>query len=397
MTISRVDALPLQGKRVFCRVDFNVPLDASLRVTDDTRIRASLPTLRHILQAGGKLICASHLGRPKGKPAAEFRLEPAGAVLAELLGQDHRVLACDEPAGDGARKLVAEMKAGDVVLLENLRFHPGEEKNAPDFAKALASLADVYVNDAFGTAHRAHASTVGVADLLPLKGAGLLMMKEVEALRGLMGQVKRPYVALLGGAKVSDKIAVLESLLSRVDALVIGGAMANTFIKARGGDVGRSLVEDDNLDLARRILENARKKGVRVLLPEDAIVAESLDSRSTTQTAADQVPSAMMALDIGPKARAAFGECLRGAQTIFWNGPMGVFEKAPFAAGTMEIARAVAASAGYSVVGGGDSVAAVHQSGVADQIGHISTGGGASLELIEGKQLPGLTALEVHG
>jgi phosphoglycerate kinase len=394
MAITWVDKLPLKGQRVFCRVDFNVPLDSQQRVTDDTRIRESMPTIRHILSAGGRLILASHLGRPKGKPNAAMRMEPVGARLAELLGKDHRVLVTDEPAGDGARKVIADMREGDVVLLENLRFHPGEEKNDESFAKALAALADGYVNDAFGTAHRAHASTVGMIPLMKFKGGGFLMKKEVEFLGRLLGAVERPYVALLGGAKVSDKVAVLENLLARVNVICIGGAMANTFLKARGGDVGASKIEEESLDVARRILDGAAKRGVEVVLPVDAVAAKSLEESSGSVVPADHVPADLMALDIGPKTREAFTAKLRAAKTIFWNGPMGVFEKPPFAAGTMEVARAVATSGGLSVVGGGDSVSAVKKSGLADKISHISTGGGASLEFVEGKKLPGLAALE---
>jgi 3-phosphoglycerate kinase len=394
MAITWVDTLPLRGKKVFCRVDFNVPLDGQQQVTDDTRIRESLPTIRHILKEGGMPILASHLGRPKGKPNPTMRMEPVGAKLAEMLGGEHRVLCTDEPAGDGARKVIADMKPGDVVLLENLRFHPGEEKNEESFARALAALAEVYVNDAFGTAHRAHASTAGMIPLMKIRGGGFLMKKEVEFLGRLLGKVDRPYVALLGGAKVSDKVAVLENLVGHVDVLLIGGAMANTFIKAKGGDVGASKVEDDSLDVARRIVDASAAKGVQLLLPTDAVAAKSLDDASGVVVPADKVPAGLLALDIGPKSRAAFGEKLRGARTIFWNGPLGVFEKKPFAEGTMDAARAVAASGGLTVVGGGDSVSAVQKSGVADKISHISTGGGASLELIEGKTLPGLAALE---
>ena len=394
MAIKRVDELDLAGKRVFCRVDFNVPLNAAGEVTDDTRVRAALPTLMHILKAGGKLICASHLGRPKGTVVEKLRLEPVGAVLARLLGGDYQVLAVDESVGDGARKVVHDMKDGDVVLLENLRFNPGETKNDEGFAKELAKLADVYINDAFGTAHRAHASTAGMVPHVAEKGAGFLMMKEVDTLSRLLGEIQRPFVAVLGGAKVSDKIAVLESLLGRVDALLIGGAMANTFIKAQGGELGRSLVEDDKLDLARRILAKAETKGVKLLLPTDVVVANALDASEGQLAAANRVPQGMMALDIGPETRARFSDVLAGAKNIFWNGPMGVFEQSTFAEGTMSIARAVAASDARSVVGGGDSVAAINRSGIADQISHISTGGGASLELLEGKTLPGVAALE---
>lgn len=397
MAIKSIEALDLAGKRVFCRVDFNVPLTDDGRVSDNTRIRASLPTIEYVLKQGGKPVIGSHLGRPKGKVVDKYRMEPVGAELASLLsqaGHQVRVLAADAPVGDGPRKLVADMRAGDLVLLENLRFDPGEEKNDEAFAKALASLADVYVNDAFGTAHRAHASTVGMIGHVGEKAGGFLMSKEVNALSRLLGEVERPFVALLGGAKVSDKIGVLENLLSKVDALIVGGAMANTFIKAQGGDVGASLVEEDKLDLARRILEKAKQRGVDILLPADAVVAQGLDAAEGTVADASAVPAGKMALDIGPKSRDAYRDRLLGAATIFWNGPMGVFEKKPFSAGTMAMAEAVAASHSFSVVGGGDSVAAVAKSGLSARISHISTGGGASLEFVEGKTLPGLAALE---
>jgi phosphoglycerate kinase len=393
MPITWVDKLPVAGKRVFCRVDFNVPLDETgTKVVDDTRIRESMPTIQHLLKAGAKLILASHLGRPKGKPNPKMRMEPVGRYLADLLKKD--VICTDEPAGDGARKVVSDMKDGDLVLLENLRFVPGEEKNDEEFARALASLCDIYVNDAFGTAHRAHASTVGMIAFVKAKGGGFLMKKEVEFLGKLLGDVQKPYAALLGGAKVSDKIAVMENLTSRVNVLLIGGAMANTFLRAKGGELGASRIEEESLDTCRTILERAAKQKVDVLLPVDVVAAKGLDETATQIVPADRVPAGLMALDIGPKTRAAYGEKLRAARTIFWNGPMGVFEKKPFAEGTMAVAQAVASSGGLTVVGGGDSVSAVKKSGVSDKISHISTGGGASLELIEGKTLPGLTALE---
>jgi len=393
MAIKWVEQLPLQGKKVFCRVDFNVPLDDRQQVSDDTRIQAALPTLKYILEAGGKLICASHLGRPKGEPVDAFRMEPVGARLAELL-PGHQVLVTDEPVGPAATKLTQEMKAGDVVLLENLRFHPGETKNDPAFARELAALAEIYINDAFGTAHRAHASTVGVAELLPMRGAGFLMRKEIEFLGKLLGEVDRPYTALLGGAKVSDKIGVLENLLTRVNMLLIGGAMANTFIKANGGELGASKVEQESLEAARKIVQRAASKGVELLLPVDALTGSTLDAAEGALAPADKIPEDQMALDIGPKTQALYAEKLAASRTIFWNGPMGVFEKQPFAGGTLAMARAVANSSAISVVGGGDSVSAVKKSGFAGQISHISTGGGASLEFVEGKQLPGITALQ---
>lgn len=398
MAIKRIDELDLAGKRVFCRVDFNVPLGDDGEVADNTRIRAALPTIEHVLRCGGKPVLASHLGRPKGQVVPQLAMEPVGAELAQLLadrGLHGRILVADRPAGDGPRKLAADARPGEVVLLGNLRFDPGETNNDEAFARKLAGMADVYINDAFGTAHRAHASTAGMVPLVTEKAAGFLMMKEIEMLGRLLGDVDRPFVALLGGAKVSDKIGVLENLLNRVDALIIGGAMANTFIKARGGQVGSSLVEDDKLEVARRVMDKAAAKNVSLLLPVDVMVADSLDAPTAQLAQADAVPEGQMALDIGPQTRAAYQDKLSSSATVFWNGPMGVFEKAPFAEGTMAMARAVAESSAMSVVGGGDSVAAVNESGLADRISHISTGGGASLELIEGKTLPGIAALEV--
>jgi len=396
-TIKSVKDLPLSGKRVFVRVDFNVPLTPARGVADDTRIREALPTLKHVLAQGGKLILCSHLGRPKGKPEdkQKYSLEPVGARLAELLGAPYEVVLTDEPVGDGARKVVADQREHQVVLLENVRFNPGEEKNDEAFAKALASYADVYVNDAFGAAHRAHASTVGMVKYVPVKGAGFLMLKEIEALGKLLGEVERPFVAVLGGAKVSDKIAVLENLAGRVDAILIGGAMANTFLRAQGHNLGASKIEEDRLDMARSFLEKAAARKTEVLLPVDLVVAESLEAPKGETCKASAVPEGKMALDIGPATVEAYSKRLAGARTIFWNGPMGVFEKQPFAIGTMAIAKAVASAKAFSVVGGGDSVAAVNQSGVASSLSHISTGGGASLEMLEGKVLPGIKALEV--
>jgi len=394
MAIKSIEQLPIEGKRVFIRVDFNVPLTPARGVADDSRIRASLPTIQHAIDRGARVILASHLGRPKGGPSPQFSLEPVGARLAELLGKE--VFLTDEAVGDGARKVVSDLRDGDVALLENLRFNPGEEANDDGFAQKLASYADVYVNDAFGTAHRAHASTVGmIAHIAPeMKGAGLLMMKEIQFLGRLLGEVDRPYVAVIGGAKVSDKIGVLENLLGRVDAFLIGGAMANTFVKARGGEVGKSKIEEDKLALARAFLKKAEDKNVEVLLPVDAVAAAGLDATATEVVPADRVPSELMALDIGPKSAAGFADRIARARTVFWNGPMGVFEKKPFAQGTLAVARAIANSRGLTVVGGGDSVAAVNDAGVADKVTHISTGGGASLEFIEGQKLPGIAALE---
>ncbi|MBW2733224.1 MAG: phosphoglycerate kinase [Deltaproteobacteria bacterium] len=395
MVAQRVDALDLADKKVFCRVDFNVPLEGG-KVADDTRIRAALRTIEHILKQGAKLVLGSHLGRPKGKVVDGLRMEPVGARLAELLGPKYQVIVADEVIGDGVRGIVAEMQKTDVVLLQNLRFDPREKSNDETLAKELAALVNVYVNDAFGTAHRAHASTAGMAAHVPERAAGFLLLDELASLGRLVDNVERPFVALLGGAKVSDKVGVLEHLIPKVDAILVGGAMANTFLKAKGVDVGSSKVEEESVATARNVLQQAAKKGVDVLLPVDVVVASGLDVPTGEVCDVLSIPQGMMALDIGPETRTAFGECLAGAQTIFWNGPMGVFEREPFAAGTMQIARAVAEADAFSVIGGGDSVSAVNRSGVAKQIGHISTGGGASLEFVEGKVLPGVAALEVE-
>jgi phosphoglycerate kinase len=393
MAIRTINELDIAGRRVFIRVDFNVPFTASGAVSDDTRIRESLPTIKLAIEKGARVVLASHLGRPKGKPDKKYSLEPVAARLAELLGAD--VALTDEPVGDGARKVVNDLHAGAVALLENLRFSPGEEANDEGFARALASYTDVYVNDAFGTAHRAHASTAGIAKLVANKGIGLLMEREVKFLGKLLGEVERPFVTIIGGAKVSDKIGVLENLLARVDQLLIGGAMANTFLKAKGGKMGRSLVEDDKLALARAFLKKAEDANVDVLLPRDVVAAAGTKSESGRVVQGMAVPEELAALDIGPDTARGYADAIARAKTIFWNGPMGVFESEPFAAGTLAVASAVASTRGaLSVVGGGDSVAAVQKSGLADKITHISTGGGASLEFLEGKKLPGLAALE---
>jgi phosphoglycerate kinase len=393
MAIRTINELDIAGRRVFIRVDFNVPFTANGAVSDDTRIRESLPTIKLAVEKGARVVLASHLGRPKGKPDKKYSLEPVAARLAELLGAD--VALTDEPVGDGARKVVNDLHAGSVALLENLRFSPGEEANDEGFARSLAGYTDVYVNDAFGTAHRAHASTAGIAKLVADKGIGLLMEREVKFLGQLLGEVERPFVTIIGGAKVSDKIGVLENLLARVDQLLIGGAMANTFLKAKGGKLGRSLVEDDKLALARAFLKKAEDANVDVLLPRDVVAAAGTKSESGRVVQAMAVPEELAALDIGPDTARGYGDAIARARTIFWNGPMGVFESEPFAAGTLAVAQAVASTRGaLSVVGGGDSVAAVQKSGLADKITHISTGGGASLEFLEGRKLPGLAALE---
>jgi len=392
MSIKTINELDISGRRVFIRVDFNVPLTPAGGVAEDTRIRESLPTIKYAVDNGARVVLASHLGRPKGKPDPKYSLLPVAQRLAELLGFE--VLLTDEPVGDGARKVVGDLKAGRVALLENLRYAAAEEANDDAFAKGLASYADVYVNDAFGTAHRAHASTVGIAKHVAAKGMGLLMERELKFLGKLLGDVERPFVAIIGGAKVSDNIGVLENLLDRVNQLLVGGAMANTFLKAKGGHLGRSLVEEDKLALARSFLKKAEEANVEVLLPRDAVAAAGTKSESGRVVKASAIPEELAALDIGPETARGFADAIARARTLFWNGPMGVFESEPFAAGTLAVARAVADNPGLTVVGGGDSVAAVQKCGVAEKITHISTGGGASLEFLEGKTLPGLAALE---
>jgi len=392
--VRHVQDLAVEGKRVFVRVDFNVPLEKGTRkISDDARIRATLPTLRHLIDRGARIVLGSHLGRPDGQVKPELSLEPVAARLAELLGSD--VTLADEPVGDGARKVVSDLRDGQIALLENLRWNPGEEANDEGFARQLASYCDVYVNDAFGTAHRAHASTAGICKLVGEKGAGFVMAKEVEILGKLLGEVDRPYVAVLGGAKVSDKIEVLDALLERVNSILIGGAMANTFLEAQGKSLGKSKVERDKLPIARNFLRKASEKKIPIHLPVDVVVATSLDDAEGSKgVSVDAIPADAMALDIGPATVEAFRKTLAAARTVFWNGPMGVFEKPKFAAGTFEIARALADNKlALTVVGGGDSAAAIMQAGLADKVTHVSTGGGASLEFIQGIDLPGIAAL----
>jgi len=384
--------LDLKGKRVLVRVDFNVPLSEKQAVTDDTRIRAALPTIRRAMGQGARVLLVSHLGRPKGKVVPAMSLAPVAARLSQLLGAP--VQMASDCIGDAVKAAAAALKPGQVLMLENCRFHAGDEKNDEGMSRALAELCDVFVNDAFGAAHRAHASTVGVTRFVSVAAAGLLMAKEVEYLGRALTDPVRPFVAILGGAKVSDKIGVLKNLVSKVHALLVGGGMAYTFLKAQGMEVGASLLEADKLDTARSILDEARAKGVTFLLPMDHVIAERAEATAPTRIAdSTAIPAGWIGLDIGPKAREAFATVIRGARTIVWNGPMGVFELAPFRGGTFAVARAIAASGATSIVGGGDSVAAVTQAGVADKMTHISTGGGASLEFLEGIELPGVAAL----
>ena len=392
--IKHVEELALEGKRVFVRVDFNVPLDKKTRkITDDARITATLPTLRHLIDRGARIVLGSHLGRPDGKAKPELSLEPVAARLAELLKMD--ITLADEPVGDGARKVVSDLRDGQIAMLENLRFDPGEETNDETFSRTLASYCDVYVNDAFGTAHRAHASTVGMVKFVAEKGAGFVMAKEIDFLSRLLGEVDRPYVAVLGGAKVSDKIEVMDALIGRCNAIVIGGAMANTFLEAAGKNVGKSRVESDKLANARNFVRKASEHKVTVHLPTDVMVATSLDDESgCAVVSVDAIPAESMALDIGPATIAAYRKVLGAARTVFWNGPMGVFEKPKFAAGTHAVAQTLADNKlALTVVGGGDSAAAIAQMGLADRVSHVSTGGGASLEFVQGLDLPGIAAL----
>lgn len=394
MAIKYINELPIENKRVFIRVDFNVSMKEG-KIKDDTRIRAALPTIEHALSRNAKVILGSHLGRPKGVGFEEkYSLAPVAERLSELLG-DKKVIFPQDCVGDTVKKLSKDLEPGQVMLLENLRFHAEEEKNDAAFSKQLADLAEVYVNDAFGTAHRAHASTAGMAKFISVKGAGFLMKKEVESLGKILTSPDRPFVAILGGAKVSDKIAVIENLLNLVDSLVIGGGMAFTFLKAKGFSIGKSLFEEEKLHTANKILNRAATKGIPILLPVDHVVANEISDTAATQITSDaNVPDGLMGLDIGPKTVIEFKKAIGGAKTIFWNGPLGVFETEKFANGTMEVAKAVASSGSMSVIGGGDSVTAVNKAKVADKITHISTGGGASLEFVEGKKLPGLAALE---
>ncbi len=389
MTKRSVSDADVRGKRVLVRVDFNVPLHGG-EVSDDTRIRAALPTIQLLLDRGAAVILASHLGRPKGKPDAKYSIAPAAARLADLLGID--VLTASDVAGPAAMAAAQALQPGQVLVVENTRFEPGEEKNDPALAKALAALADIFVNDAFGAAHRAHASTVGVADYLP-SYAGLLLQNEVAVLSQLLDEPERPFVAILGGAKVSDKLAVISHLLTRVDALLLGGGMANTLLLAQGDEIGNSLAEPNLVDQAQALMSQARERGVAILVPRDVVVAASIDSADASVVSSGRVPAGMSIFDVGPETVREYCTQVSNARTVFWNGPMGVFEKEAFASGTMGLARCVAASAAFTVVGGGDSISAIEAAGVGDRIDHISTGGGASLELLEGRTLPGVAAI----
>ena len=388
--------LNFRGQRVLTRVDFNVPLDAKQRVTDNSRVRQALSTIRRIVEQGGRAVLMSHLGRPGGEQVPELSLRPVAEELSRLLGTS--VTLAPDCVGAEVEAQVQALQDGEVLLLENLRYHKAETKNDPEFCRQLAKLGDVYVNDAFGTAHRAHASTAGVVKFLPIAALGYLIRKELDFLGGLLENPRQPYVAVLGGAKISDKLKVIENLMKRVQALVIGGGMANTFLAAQGFALGDSLVDDELLDLAAGLVEQARNRGVQLHLPTDGVLAQALKADVETKTVAlpDGVPEGWKLLDIGPQTLAAYKSVVQNAKTVFWNGPLGVFEILPFAAGTVGVAQALAqATAGgaVTVVGGGDSAAAVQQSGLAEHVSHISTGGGASLEFLEGRELPGVTVI----
>ena len=392
-----VEDLNVSGKRVLVRCDFNVPLKEG-KITDDTRIRAALPTIQYLVDNGARVILCSHLGKPKGTAKPELTLAPVAVRLSELLGKDVLFAADDEVVGENAKAAVAAMKDGDVVLLQNTRFRPEEEKNVEKFSEELGSLADLFVNDAFGTAHRAHCSTVGVTAYVKESANGYLMAKEVEFLGNAVENPVRPFVCILGGAKVADKLAVIENLLNKADTLIIGGGMAYTFLKAQGYEIGTSLLDETKVDYCKEMLERAEKNGVKLLLPVDTVVTSEfpnpIDAVLETEVVdSDKIPADKMGMDIGPKTQKLFGDAIRSAKTVVWNGPMGVFENPQLAEGTKSVARALAEADCTSIIGGGDSAAAVNSLGFADRITHISTGGGASLEFLEGKELPGITAM----
>ncbi len=387
-----IDDVVLRDKRVIIRADFNVPLDDSHQITDDTRIRSTLPTINRAVDDGAKVILCSHLGRPKGTIDPKYSLAPVAKRLGRLMGKD--ILFAPDCIGPAVEELVAKMKPGDVLLLENLRFHQGEEDNDDSFSKALAALGDVYINDAFGAAHRAHASTVGITKFIPVSAAGFLLKKEIEYLEGAVENPVRPFVAILGGAKVSGKIGVIENLGKRVDKVIIGGGMAFTFLKAKGLEIGNSLVENDMLDFAKGIEDHALSRGVKFYLPVDCVVAASHEPGAESKIVpVQEIPKGWYALDIGPASVKLFSEAVQNAKTILWNGPMGVFEIDAYARGTLAIAHAIADAYALTIVGGGETAMAVHRAGESENMSFISTGGGAALELLEGKQLPGLTAL----
>ncbi|KZZ84868.1 phosphoglycerate kinase [Bacillus sp. SJS] len=391
MNKKSVKDIEIQGKVVFCRVDFNVPMNEG-KVSDDTRIRAALPTIQYMVEQGAKVLLASHLGRPKGQVVEELRLNAVAERLQELLGKN--VVKTDEAHGDSVKEEIAKLENGDVLLLENVRFYPGEEKNDAELAKAFAELADVYVNDAFGAAHRAHASTAGIAEHLPAV-SGFLMEKELDVLGKALSNPERPFTAIIGGAKVKDKIGVIDHLLDKVDNLIIGGGLAYTFIKALGHGVGKSLLEEDKVDLAKSFMEKAKANGVNFYMPVDIVVGDDFSKDANTQVVSiDNIPEDWEGLDCGPKSREIYADVIKKSKLVIWNGPLGVFELEPFSHGTKAVADALAeANDTYSVIGGGDSAAAVEKFGLADKMDHISTGGGASLEFMEGKELPGVVAL----
>jgi len=383
--------MAVNGKRVFCRVDFNVPMQDG-KVTDDTRIRAVLPTITYLLDNGAKVILASHLGRPKGKAAEELRLDPVAERLGELIGK--HVEKTDEVYGEKVDQAISSMENGDVLLLENVRFEIGEEKNDPELVQAFAKMADIYINDAFGTSHRRHASTAGVAELLP-SAAGFLLEQEIESLGKALENPDRPFTAIIGGSKVKDKINVIDNLLDKVDYLLIGGGLACTFLKAKGYEIGNSLLEEDKISLAQQFMNKAEENGVHFYIQEDAVVADKFDKDANSKVvAADEIPEGWMCLDIGPKTAVKYREAISASKLIVWNGPMGVFEMEPFSNGTKAVAQSLADTDGYTVIGGGDSAAAIEKFGLADKMDHVSTGGGASLQFMEGRELPGISALD---
>lgn len=390
-----VEDIDCAGKRIFIRCDFNVPLNENREITDDTRIKAALKTITYLLNQGASLIVCSHLGRPKGEFNKKYSLEPVAKRLGELIGQE--VILAEDIVGPSAKKLASEIKPGQVVMLENIRFKPQEEKNEPEFAKELASLADLYVNEAFGAAHRAHASTAGIANYLP-GVCGYLMVQEIEIITTALSKPERPFIAILGGSKVSDKIGVISNLIRRCDAVLIGGAMSHTFTKALGGQIGKSLCEEDKLEYARQIVFHAMTNDLHMVLPSDSVCAKSIDSEEEPTVAHSfAIPDDVMGLDIGPEATELYTSIIKKAKTVIWNGPMGVFEIDQYSKGTNAVAKAIAETELLSIIGGGDSAAAVEQMGYSSKISHISTGGGASLKLLEGKPLPGIECLQNKG